>query len=78
MDECYEPVGKPFMVTTRNISTGGIALIHNEPIRPRRIIVELPARGDQSPVQVVVKVLRCQSLGSVYEIAGKFVMKAID
>lgn len=78
VDEYFRPVGPPLVLTTRNISTGGIALIHDQPLVPKFLIVGLPTAPDTENVQLVVEVLRCRSIGPTFEIAGKFVMNAVD
>jgi hypothetical protein len=74
VDSSLRPVGEPFMAMTRNISTGGIALIHTRPITARHLVVELTnAAGER--LQLWVRVLRCRPLGPFCDIAGEFVMK---
>jgi hypothetical protein len=74
LDENNEPVGPPFMVMTRNISTVGISLIHSEAIDAKRLAIELQASSG-GRIQLAVEVLRCQKLGDFYEIGGKLICK---
>jgi predicted RNA-binding Zn-ribbon protein involved in translation (DUF1610 family) len=75
LDEFLHPVGQPGMLITRDISVTGIALLHDEPWRPKYMVVELPAVHPHVPLQLVVEVLRCKPIESLYEIAGRFVMR---
>ena len=78
VDEAYNTIGDLFMLTIRNISARGVDLVHNHPIKSKFLALELPGRENQTPTELVIKVLRCQPIGSVYEIAGRFVMRATD
>ncbi|QDU57632.1 PilZ domain-containing protein [Aeoliella mucimassa] len=75
VDESFAQVGPAALLTTRDISTEGIALLHDEPLRPKYLVIEFPARDRQAALQMVVKVLRCQPVGELFEIAGRFVMR---
>ena len=74
MDDRRRPNGRAFNAATRDISVGGIGLIHTQPVVSEYLGVRLSSpRGDE--LQVLVKVLRCAPLGSYYDIAGEFVLK---
>jgi hypothetical protein len=74
IDEDYEPVGEAFMAVTRDVSSGGVSLIHTRAAETKLIVVELPATSDET-IQVAVRVLRCRPVGLFYEIAGQFVVR---
>ena len=74
VDKDYQPVGAEFTVVTRNISTRGISLLHEEKISATHLAIELP--GDQEPKpQVVMEIIHSRQVGDAYEIGGKFVAK---
>ncbi|MFW6114246.1 MAG: PilZ domain-containing protein [bacterium] len=70
-------MGDPVVCTSRNISTGGIALVHKRALKPKYLILEL-SPNDGVPIQMVLEVLRCRSVGRFFEIAGRFLMKIED
>ncbi|MGM0486615.1 MAG: PilZ domain-containing protein [Planctomycetota bacterium] len=74
LDEKFRPVGDPVVSMSRNLSTDGIALIHNRALKPKYLILELSS-NDGTPIQMVLEVLRCRSVGRFFEIAGRFLMR---
>jgi hypothetical protein len=74
VDDDFRPVGQPFMATTRDVSTSGLALIHTRAVDAQYLAVELPAVAGKT-MQVVMQVLRCRPLGRFYEIAGPFIVR---
>ena len=71
VDDQYSALGEPFVATTRDISAESLALVHGQPIKAKFFVVELPT-PNSTPLQLLVKVVRCRPIGSIYEIAGKF------
>ncbi len=72
MDEQRQAKGVAFMVLVQNISSGGIAFCHAQPIKEPYVALELWA-ADGSRMKVMVRVLRTRAVGHFYEIAGEFV-----
>ena len=72
LDENRDTKGVAFMVLLHNISAGGIAFSHMQPITEPYVALELWAQGDQR-MKVMVKILRRRAVGQFYEIAGEFV-----
>lgn len=73
VDEHNRSTGPRLNLMARDISAGGVCLVHHEPIAARRLVLEIgPANGGQ--MRLVLEVLRARTLddGS-YEVAGKFV-----
>ena len=64
------------MALSRDISTGGMSLIHTEEVQDKLLVVELPITPGQK-TQVVLEVLRCRSIGQFYEVGGRFVSKLL-
>ncbi|MGA2030658.1 MAG: PilZ domain-containing protein [Thermoguttaceae bacterium] len=77
LDERLRPLDEPLMMVTRNISCGGIALVHTQPIIAKYLAVELPA-PDTQRYQMVVEVLHVRPVDSLYEYGGRFVTRTID
>jgi len=66
--------GEPIALTTANVSLGGASLLHHRFVNSPHLAIDFSVAGvDQ--LQVVFKVLRCQSLGLVYAIGGKFLSR---
>jgi hypothetical protein len=65
------PIDKPFVAFSRNISAGGIALLHIRPIRSDYLFLEIHV-PNRAPTRTVVKVLRSRRVGRYFEIAGAF------
>ena len=61
-----------FMVLVQNISDGGIAFTHIQPIKEPYVALELWAPGDER-LKVMVRILRRRAVGQFHEIAGEFV-----
>jgi hypothetical protein len=74
VDENLQPIGEELIVTTRDISSGGISLIHQERIEAPYLAVELTDLNG-TPLRAMVEVLRRRPLGPFFEIAGRFVVK---
>jgi predicted RNA-binding Zn-ribbon protein involved in translation (DUF1610 family) len=74
VDEDYLPVDDAFMAITRDVSSGGVSLVHSRAVDSKLLVVELPKSGGEV-IQVAVRVLRCRPLGRFYEIGGVFVVR---
>lgn len=67
--------GDPFMLAIRDVSEGGIRLLHTRATNAKYLALSWPA--ETSPAQrlvVVAKIRRCQPLGPFYDIGGEFVL----
>lgn len=72
LDDNFEPAGPPFCAATRDLSLGGIALVHPRPVMTRYIGVRLMP-VETAEVRMLVEVLRCNELGNHFDIAGMFI-----
>ncbi len=77
LDGRLRPIHDPLMMVTRNISCGGIALVHTQPLIAEYLAVELPL-PDKQRFQVVAEVLRMRLVGSLYEYGGRFVTRTAE
>jgi hypothetical protein len=67
----FRVYGDPVKMTTANISSGGAALIHSRFVDANYLALDFSIAGvDLAPA--VLKILRVQSHGVVYEVAGEF------
>jgi hypothetical protein len=76
LDLQLKPIGERFVATTRDISNGGIAIVHSAFIDSdcRFFAVELHD-SEHKYLQAAVEILRRNSLGPFFEVAGRFVTK---
>lgn len=70
LDAEFRPMGEPFLAVTRDISRGGIGLVHSHPIRSPMVSLRMSLAGEE--VKVVAKVKWCEALGPYYYLGGEF------
>jgi len=73
MDEQSDTIGTSFMAMTRDISPGGIGLVHTEPIDHGLLALQMSLAGEK--VNLVAKVRWWRALGPYYYIGGEFVSR---
>jgi len=61
-----EPCGDPFVAVSRNISAGGLALVHARRILTKLLSVWLHP-GEAQTLHFVVKIIHCRGLGPYVE-----------
>ncbi|MBC8355482.1 MAG: PilZ domain-containing protein [Planctomycetes bacterium] len=74
VNDDFEPLGEPFTAISRDISAGGIGIMHTRAVRDKHLWLRLVTLGGGT-MNVVVEVLRCRSVGMFYDIGAKFVAK---
>ena len=74
LDEDRNPCGEPFLALSRDISRGGIALLHTEPVRAPFLLLRIETLRHEV-IQAVVQVIRARSFYQFTEISGRFVAK---
>ena len=67
LDDKLQPVGEPLEAFTRDISKKGMGLLAKRPIPEQAIAIRLQ-KEDGSPIEIVARVVRCQSAGSMYDV----------
>jgi len=73
LDHELLPVGEDFEVLSRDLSESGIALLHTEPLRGKyAALIVLP---DFEYVQLIIRIVRCEQKGSLYEMGAKFLQR---
>jgi hypothetical protein len=78
MDSETRPAGDAFRTLTRDISTEGIGFVHTRQIKSPFVAVEIenPGDPDNPKMQVLVELLRCQTIHDrLFHIGGKFVLR---
>ena len=75
VNQDLEPTGEAFMAISRDISTDGMSFIHTRNVNDEYLALELVSRDGGDEMQVLMKVLRCETVGRFYEVAGRFVKK---
>ncbi len=69
------PVGDPFQIMVANLSAEGVGLVHDAPIETEYIAIELSPTS-QSPIQVVVRIVRQRPLTPPYhELGGELLVR---
>src|ERR1700730_1464082 len=72
LNEHYRPSGLPFLAVTRDVSTGGLCMLHPRPAPASTLFVEIE-RPNDSPLDVVLNGRRNRRVGQFFEIAGDFI-----
>ncbi len=72
LDEEFQSQGDVFQVVTRDISASGIGILDSRPVNCKYLAVQLTSPEGRQ-MQMVMEVLRCQPMGNIYDIGGKFV-----
>jgi PilZ domain len=72
LNEHYRPSGLPFLALTRDVSTGGLCMLHTRPAPSTRLFIEIE-RPNDTALDVVLNVRRNRRVGQFFEIAGDFV-----
>jgi hypothetical protein len=72
VNEADQPCGEPFKAIARNVSEGGMSLLHTRSIRSERLVVRWKPLATGGVVTAVLRVYRCNPMGPFYEVAGEF------
>lgn len=73
-DDRMRQADPPFMAVIRNISTGGVCLLHSQSVRTPFLGIELSAPGGDLK-QVLARICRCRPRNGFYEIGTEFVTR---
>ena len=74
LDEDRNPCGEPFLALSRNISRGGIALLHTEMVKAPYLLLRIETLKHEV-IQAVVQVIRARNFYQFTEISARFVPK---
>lgn len=72
LDDMLRPQGKPVRAVTRDISVGGVSLLHTEAVTTSFIGANLCPVNSRE-ICLLIHVLRCTPVGAYYDVAGEFV-----
>jgi hypothetical protein len=72
INEADQPCGEPFKAVARNVSEGGMSMLHTRSIRSERLAVRWKPLAAPGFVTAVLRVYRCNPMGPFYEVAGEF------
>lgn len=73
VDESYKACGEPFRLTLRDISEGGICMLHTRNIPDQFLALSWPAETlPYRNLQVVTRIMRCSTLSRFYDIGAQF------
>jgi CheY-like chemotaxis protein len=72
----FEPAGEPFKGAARDVSQGGMSLLHTRAISSEYVALRWQSLASKNSfIKVVMKLTRCRPMGPFYEVAGQFVMR---
>jgi len=74
LDPDFQPTSEPFKAMSRDISAGGLGLVHTRSISDKHLLVKLEVPSG-SRMTLVMEVLRCRPMGLFYDIGGRFVAR---
>jgi hypothetical protein len=78
LNAAREPCGEPFKAAARDVSEGGLSLLHTRAVTAEFLALRWSTLGASSrQVNLVLEVHRCQPMGPFYEVAGRFAMSAV-
>lgn len=73
VDENFEPIDEPFRLTLRDISEGGVCMLHTRSIVHQYLALSWQAETlPYRTLSVVARITRCCSLSRFYDIGGQF------
>lgn len=73
VDEQFQPTEEPFRLTLRDISEGGVCMLHTRSIANQFLALSWPAETlPYRTLSVVARITRCSSLSRFYDIGGQF------
>ncbi len=75
VDHKLRSINDGIRMVTRDISSRGLALFSDKPVNTKLLSLEITDRDGHKTLTALMQLLRCQPIGPVYEIAGKFVAK---
>lgn len=74
----HQPLGSCFEAFGRDLSAGGMALVHTRAVREQLLALQITLPNGAKPIRMIGKVTRCRPLGRFYDIGVKFVAKVED
>jgi hypothetical protein len=74
LDDDLRPLGEPFIAMSRDISTGGICLVHTQRVAATQLLIRLDNLKGMR-VQAVVQITRRRTLKRFFEMSGNFVLR---
>lgn len=70
-DSQRSPQGPPLTAVCCNVSTAGMGFVHQVPLqKAAMVLIDIPNQGER--LRVVGQVVRCQPVGSFYDIGVRF------
>jgi len=72
IDDQMQPTAPPFVSYSRNISTGGLSLIHTYQAPSQLLYIEIDWPAPPT-TKAILKVLRSRPIGDYFEIGGEFI-----
>ncbi|MFO0947761.1 MAG: PilZ domain-containing protein [Planctomycetota bacterium] len=78
VDDNCKPAGGCFEAFGRDLSVGGMAIVHTRAVRVSLLALQISLPNGRKPIKMIGKVTRCRPLGRFYDIGIQFVAKIVD
>jgi CheY-like chemotaxis protein len=77
LGKMLEPCGEPFRAAARDVSAGGLSLLHTRAVTADSLALRWQSLASTArSIDLVLRVQRCQPMGPFYEVAGEFVPRS--
>lgn len=73
LDFDFQPAGQLFIATTKDVSTGGVALIHTDQVTAPYLQIEF-ATQEAKAMSLLAKVIHCTPYGQHFHVGARFVV----
>jgi hypothetical protein len=77
LDDEYRPLNVPISTVTRNLSGGGVGIVHDKPVRCKFMLVRLTLKSGET-MHLIASVRHCTQTGDRFQIGARFVVKWDD
>lgn len=78
LDDFMHPAGEAFWAVTKDVSAGGLCLFARQCVTTPYLAVQLERGEEMSDLQFIIKIVRRQSVGMGFQLAGPIAAKLGD
>lgn len=78
LDPDFHAVGLPFEALVRDISAGGLGIVHTRAVTETHLAAKLMMPNSAAMMKMIGEVIRCRPLGRFYDVGLRFVAKIND
>lgn len=73
LDDEFQPVGETFSALTKDISGGGVGILHSEPVTTGYLQIQF-STSEHEQMVLLSCIRHCTPCGQAYHIGGRFVV----